>query len=212
MNIKRGTLQQFVDNAEEQTRKVLRVIHAPSEAVDQWFPFATKHLAWRETPSLTYCKHEEPSKISLLRWNDYSNTDVFQWWWLVPLGFGLFYNICGGSQLISITSPVDSRSVDDVGKKGHAFDPHVFASSDLFMTDDQGMKVINQEMTSPEAIWLTAGMRMWVHRFGFRPWTEPPVIAFFHPIPSIRRSLLRTVSSPEGISSLLTLSAVPFMA
>lgn len=153
-------MQQFVDNAEEQTRKVLRVIHAPSEAVDHRFPFATEHLAWRETTSLTYCKHEEPSKISLLRWNDYSNADAFQWWRLVPLGFGLFYDIRAGSQLISIASPVDPLPVDGSDPKDHVFDPYVFASPHLFTTDDQEMKAISPEITSPEAIWLTAGMRM----------------------------------------------------
>ena len=65
-SIKTGILQQFVENAKmPESCKVLRVIHVPSDFVEQ-LPFATKYLAWRETLSLMYCKEEENSMINLL--------------------------------------------------------------------------------------------------------------------------------------------------
>jgi len=48
-NIKTGTLEQFVEKASESlSRKVLRVIHAPSDVM-QKLPFVTEYLAWRAT-------------------------------------------------------------------------------------------------------------------------------------------------------------------
>ena len=53
-NIKTGSLQQFIQNAEsKRARKVLRVIHAPSDFIQQ-LPFTTDYLVWHETRSLPY--------------------------------------------------------------------------------------------------------------------------------------------------------------
>jgi len=148
-NVKTGSLQQFFQNAESRsTRKILRVIHAPCDFVDQ-LPFTTDYLAWRETRSLTYCKEEAYSTINALRWNDYDNADAIQQWTLVPHGFGLYMDIRAGSKWIIIGGP-----------SNFPFDPDHFATSDLFVPEFVSTKMMNQLFVHPEAILLTQGMRM----------------------------------------------------
>jgi len=154
-------LEQFVENASEspQHRKVLRVIHAPSDVI-QKLPFATDYLAWRETQSFVYCKDENISIISLLRWNDFSNADAIQWWRLVPFGFGIFFDVRAGSKWIAIAGPASSP-----------FDPDLLATPNLFIPDEEQGRVTDpvirhpegvydSTITHPEGILLTAGMRM----------------------------------------------------
>jgi hypothetical protein len=147
-NIRIGTLQQFVDNAESSTgSKVLRVIHAPSDFVHQ-LPFTTEYLAWRETRSLTYCKEEDNSMIGLLRWNDFSNADAVQSWRLVPHGFGAFFDVHAGSQWMAVSAPLCSP-----------FDPSTLATPDIF-SPEFSPDCLNDELIYPEAILLTEGTRM----------------------------------------------------
>ena len=87
-------------------------------------PFTTDILAWRETPSLPYCKEEEYSAIGALRWNEYENADAIQKWTLVPHGLGLFLEIRAGSKWIIVCSPAD-----------FPFDPDHFATSDLYLPE-----------------------------------------------------------------------------
>ncbi|KIM35727.1 hypothetical protein M413DRAFT_32284 [Hebeloma cylindrosporum] len=146
-NIKTGTLLQFIENAElPRTRKVLRVIRAPSDEVQQ-LPFATDLLAWRETRSLTYCKEEDNSMFNILRWNEFSNTNAIQGWRLIPHGFGAFFDVRAGAQWIFIAGPACSP-----------FNPDIFADLELFIDGPEGSKIINPKLTQPEAMLLTAGM------------------------------------------------------
>ena len=148
-NVKTGSLQQFVENAEsERARKVLRVIRAPSHLMRQ-LPFTTDYLAWRETPSLPYCKEEEYSAIGALRWNEYENADAIQKWTLVPHGLGLYLEIRAGSKWIIVCSPTD-----------FPFDPDHFATSDLYLPEFLSTRMMNELFVHPEAILLTAGMAM----------------------------------------------------
>lgn len=148
-NIKTGSLHHFFQNAESKSaRKILKVIHAPSDFVEQ-LPFATEYLAWRETRSLTYCKEEDYSTIAMMRWNDYENADAVQNWTLVPHGFGLYLEIRGGSKWIIIGSPAE-----------FPFDPEKFSSSELYLPDFVENRKINESFIHPEAILLTQGMRM----------------------------------------------------
>ena len=148
-NIKTGSLQQFVQNAEsKRARKVLRVIHAPSDFIQQ-LPFTTDYLAWRETRSLPYCKEEEYSTIGALRWNDYDNADAIQKWTLVPHGLGLYLEIRAGSKWIIVWSPAE-----------FPFNPDHFATWDLFLPEFLSTRRVNQLFVHPEAILLREGMGM----------------------------------------------------
>jgi len=112
-------------------------------------PFMTEHLAVRETRSLTHCKEEDNSMIGILRWNDFSTVDAVQWWRLVPHGFGAFFDVLAGSQWIIIAAPACSP-----------LDPDFFATSDLYINELTETETPNPEYIRPEAILLTAGMRM----------------------------------------------------
>ena len=148
-NIKTGSLDQFFQNTEsKRARKVLRVIHAPSDFMEQ-LPFTTDYLAWRETQSLAYCKEEEYSTIGALRWNDYDNANAIQQWTLVPHGFGLYLEIRAGSKWIIISSPAE-----------FPFDPEHFATSDLFLPEFVATQKMNQLFIHPEAILLMQGVQM----------------------------------------------------
>jgi len=148
-SIKTGSLQLFFQNAEAQrTRKVLRVIHAPSDHTQQQ-PFATDYFAWRETQSHPYCKEEEYSAIYTLRWNDYENANAVQKWTLIPHGFGLYFDVRAGSKWIIVGSPA-----------ALPFGPDDFATSDMFALESWSTSMINELYIRPEAILLTEGMRM----------------------------------------------------
>lgn len=148
-NIKTGSLHQFFENAEsKRRRKVLKVVHAPSDFMEQ-LPFASEYLAWRETRSLAYCKEEEYSTIAMMRWNDYENANALQQWTLVPHGFGLYMEIRAGSKWIIIGSPAD-----------FPFDSRHYAPSTVFLPDFVEERKLNELIMHPEAILLTQGMRM----------------------------------------------------
>jgi hypothetical protein len=148
-NIKTGSLHQFVQNSEsKKAKKVLRVIHAPSDLMQQ-FPFTTDYLAWRETRSLPYCKEEEYSSIGALRWNDYDNADALQKWTLIPHGLGLYMQIRAGSKWIIVASPA-----------ALPFNVDLFGNTDLFLPDFLETGTLNDLFVHPEAILLTEGMGM----------------------------------------------------
>lgn len=76
-------------------------------------PFSTDHVAWRDTASDPYCEYES-SVESSLRWTDVSTVNAVQFWRIAPAGFGLFFDIRSGSQLIIIATA--DRTDDDGGK------------------------------------------------------------------------------------------------
>jgi hypothetical protein len=148
-NIKMGTMDQFFQNAEAKTsRKILRVIHAPSDSMEQ-LAFTTDYLAWRETRSQTYCREEQYSSIGALRWNDYDNANAIQQWSLVPHGFGLYLQIHAGSKWIIIGSPAD-----------FPFEPEHFSFTEIFLPEFVETQQTNQIYIHLEAILLRQGMQM----------------------------------------------------
>ena len=142
-------MDQFFENAEsKRAKKILRVIHAPSDSMEQ-LAFTTDYLAWHETQSLAYCKEEEYSSIVALRWNDYDNANAIQQWTLVPHGFGLYLQIRSGSKWIIIGSPAD-----------FLFAPEHFSSADIFLPEFVAMQKMNRIFIHPEVILLRQGMQM----------------------------------------------------
>ena len=67
-------------------------------------PFTSEHAAWRDTVSDPYCDGET-SEYTSLRWTDLSTTDAIQFWKMTPAGFGAFFDVCSGQQLIVIATP-----------------------------------------------------------------------------------------------------------
>lgn len=66
-------------------------------------PFASEHVAWRETTSEPYCDLESFTDSSL-RWTDVSTANAVQFWRITPAGFGMFFDVRSGHQLIIIAS------------------------------------------------------------------------------------------------------------
>ena len=68
---------------------------------------------------------------------------------MVPLGFGVFFDIHAGSQLMTIAGPACTL-----------FDLDFFANFNLFLASGEQMKAVNPEMITPESILLTAETQM----------------------------------------------------
>ena len=68
-------------------------------------PFTSEHAAWRDTVSDPYCDGET-SEYTSLRWTDLSTTDAIQFWKMMPAGFGAFFDVRSGLQLIIIATPI----------------------------------------------------------------------------------------------------------
>jgi hypothetical protein len=150
----RGTLQEFLDNAESDGDcKVLRIVRMPSETPTHQTTFGTEYVAWRESKSRVYCKQEDPSLINSLRWNDISITHSIQWWTHIPHGFGAFIDIRTGSQLVVIPTPDKSNGL---------FDRLQFSNPGFYLPRFERATPHHRFATQPEAILLTAGMRLWV--------------------------------------------------
>ena len=67
-------------------------------------PFTSEHAAWCDTISDAYCD-DESSEYTSLHWTDLSTTKAIQLWKMMPAGFGAFFNVCSGQQLIVIVAP-----------------------------------------------------------------------------------------------------------
>ena len=106
--LKAGILKHFVDNLELENPNTLRIIRMRTYSGAESFPFSSDHAAWRDTASDPYCTHkstEEPS----LRWTDISTTNTVQFWRIAPAGFGIFFDIRSGRQLVIIVKPEHSN-------------------------------------------------------------------------------------------------------
>ena len=137
--------------------KVLRIVRMSSETPPQQTSFGSEYLTWRETKSDVYCKQEDPLLLNLLRWNDISTAHSIQWWTPIPYGFGAFWDVRSGSQLVVIAGAVRTSSV--------MFDSLFFENPQYYLPGFQRSKVDNGRFTMhPEAILLTPGMRMCVAR------------------------------------------------
>jgi hypothetical protein len=121
--LKEGILRHFVDNLELENPNTLRVVRMRTYSGAESFPFSSDHAAWRDTVSDPYCVHDS-SEESSLRWADISTANAVQFWRVAPVGFGIFFDIRSGHQLVIVATP---ECADDDGNKhfftrwGHYF-------------------------------------------------------------------------------------------
>jgi hypothetical protein len=108
--LKYGILKQFVDNLEFDNPNTLRIIRMKSHSGVESFPFSSDHTAWRETASNPYCVYDRLEESSL-RWTDVSTRNAVQFWRMAPAGFGIFFDIRSGYQLVIIATTVCANNV-----------------------------------------------------------------------------------------------------
>lgn len=145
-----GILKQFVDNLELDRPNTLRIIRMKSYSGAESFPFASDHAAWRDTMSDPYCVYES-SEDSSLRWTDVSTANAIQFWRITPAGFGMYFDVRSGSQLV-IIGTTDSTNDDDP--------KDFFTRWDRYVRDfDRTMPTFSVP-TSIEAIRIDAGHRL----------------------------------------------------
>ena len=77
------------------------------------FPFSTDHVAWRDTAFDPYCVYDLTEEHSL-RWTDVSTANAVQFWRIAPAGFGLYFDVRSGQQLVIIATP---EYADDDGNQ-----------------------------------------------------------------------------------------------
>lgn len=148
--LKNGILKQFVDNLELNNPNTMRIIRMKSYIGAEAFLFSSDHVAWRETSFNPYCVFDSSDESSL-RWTDISTVNAFQPWRIAPAGFGIFFDIRSGSQLVIIATAVSSN---DEGNK----DP--FTRWGRYL---QGFEQLDPELFSEnalEAIRLESGNRL----------------------------------------------------
>jgi len=109
-----GILKQFVDNLELSNPNTLRIIRMRSYTGAESLPFSSDHVAWRETISNPYCNYDSLENSSL-RWTDVSTVNAVQFWRIAPVGFGLFFDIRSGSQLVVVAT---TKHADGEGGEG----------------------------------------------------------------------------------------------
>ena len=134
---KNGILKQFVDNLELNNPNTMRIIRMRSYTGAEVFPFSSDHVAWRETSFNPYCVFDSSDESSL-RWTDISTVNAVQPWRIAPAGFGIFFDIRSGSQLVIIATAVcsnDEKSKDFLTQWGHylqgfeQLDPELFSGN-----------------------------------------------------------------------------------
>ena len=114
------------------------------------FPFSSDHVAWRETTFNPYCVYDS-SEESSLRWTDVSTVNSVQSWRIAPAGFGIFFDIRSGCQLVIIATTECSNDEGDIKK---------FTQWGHYL---QGLDVLDPELFSGnnfEAIRLDPGNRL----------------------------------------------------
>ena len=98
-----GILKQFVKNLELNNPNTLRIVRMKSYLGAELHPFASEHIAWHDTASDPYCDLESFEDFSL-RWTDVSTKNAVQLWRIIPAGFGMFFDVRSGQQLIIIAT------------------------------------------------------------------------------------------------------------
>lgn len=96
-------MKQFVENLELENPNTLRIVRMRSYLGAESFPFSTDHAAWRDTASDPYCVHDLTEESSL-RWTDISTANAVQFWKIAPAGFGIFFDVRSGRQLVIIAT------------------------------------------------------------------------------------------------------------
>jgi hypothetical protein len=152
-----GTVKQFIDNYEQPSPNLLRIIHMESYAGMEPSLFSSDHIAWRDTRRYAYC-HREPTNQSSLRWSDISMTNTIQFWKLIPAGFGAFFDIRSGQQWVIIATPCppdNDRTIPDDSTKSDSFTQWDHYLYDFNPMDPQTLPDCNLE-----AIRLEPGTRL----------------------------------------------------
>jgi hypothetical protein len=132
-------LKQFVENLELNNPNTLRIIRMRSYSGAEAFPFASDQVAWRETAFDPYCIYDS-SEESSLRWTNVFTAGAVQFWRIAPAGFGIFFDIRSGCQLVIVAT---TECANDEGGKdlftrwGHflqdfdQFDPEFYSENDF---------------------------------------------------------------------------------
>ena len=152
LEIKDGILKQFVENLELNNGNILRIIRMRSYSGAEALPFSSDHVAWRETASDPYCNYDSSEELSL-RWTNVSTANAVQFWRIAPAGFGIFFDVRSGSQLVIIATP---ECTDDEGDK------HFFTRWGHFLQDFDGLDPELFSENTLEAIRLEPGNRLLV--------------------------------------------------
>ena len=110
-----GILKQFVKNLELNNPNTLCIIRMKSYSGAEAFPFASDHVAWRETAFNPYCIYDSSDESSL-RWTNVFTANAVQFWRIAPAGFGIFLDIRSGCQLVIIatTQCTNDEGVNDL--------------------------------------------------------------------------------------------------
>lgn len=149
--LEKRSLQQFIDNLEEENGNVLRIVRMKSDRGFELNPFSSDYAAWRNTLQDPSSVLDDTSKQQILRWTDVSTKNSVQFWRLVPAGFGAFFDVRSGSLWIIIAT---SRAVEDDK------DPDCFTRWDRYLEDFDRLKPTFAVRTCLESIRIEPGNRL----------------------------------------------------
>lgn len=148
--LRNGILKHFVENLELNNPNTLRIIRMRSNSGPESLPFSSEQVAWRETAFNPYCDYDSLEK-SPIRWTDVSTANAVQRWRIAPAGFGIFFDIRSGSQLVVIPTAVYST---DEGRRDF------FTRWDRYLVDPNQLDLDLFSGNDFEAIRLEAGNRL----------------------------------------------------
>jgi len=132
--LKDGIFEQFVDNLELDNPNILRIIRMRSYFGAETCSFSSDHVAWRETVLNPYCVYDSFEESSL-RWTDVSTANAVQFWRIAPSGFGIFFDIRSGCQLVIMATAeyVNSEGGKDLFTQwGHYLQDFDHSDTELF--------------------------------------------------------------------------------
>jgi hypothetical protein len=115
--------------------------------------FSSDHAAWRDTQFDPYCIDDDAAKQSFLRWTESATSNVVQFWRITPAGFGMFFDIRSGQQLVIVATP-------DVGNGNGNRD--FFTHWDRYLQDFDRLDPTFCVENGLEAIRLEPGNRLYV--------------------------------------------------
>lgn len=115
--------------------------------------FSSDHAAWRDTQLDPYCIDDDSAMQSFLRWTEAATTNVVQFWRITPAGFGMFFDIRSGQQLVIVATP------DVANRNG---DGDFFTRWDRYLQDFDRLDPNFCIGNGLEAIQLKPGNHLWV--------------------------------------------------
>lgn len=108
--------------------------------------FSSNHAAWCDTLNDPYCINDDPAQQSLLHWTEVATANAVQFWRITPAGFGMFFNLCSGQQLVIIATP-DTINKNSDGEFFMHWDRYLedFDQQDLNFCVENGLEAIQLE-------------------------------------------------------------------